>query len=683
MNKNNSSQISLQEKYDYLKTEFKQVLKGKIVKSSEFFDEEINDIIERKDSKENIFFLKRLIDSVGDAVIATDKDGRIIYWNRSAEKLYKWKAEKVIGKNIVDVTPTKTSKKQADELIKTLINGDTWQGEFEVQDKNGRIFPIHVTDSPVLDENNELAGVIGVSKDISEYKELVNELLMKEIRFRELIYTINSGIVIYEVKNEGLTGEDYIIVEFNQYALQHERKNKDEVIGKSLKDIRPNIDDFGLIDVFRKVWKTGQAEFIPAKQYVDKNFSNYYENRVFKLPGGEIVAVYDDVTVQKKVELELRTSEKRFRTITEDSPDAIFITDLNGHFRYINNSAYTMLGYAQSKLKGKNFIEIIPPEKHEMMQGLFQKALNNEHIFTETELVKKNGNVIPVDLNAMKLPNDKIYGSCRDITERKKAEKKIIQQNKEYESINEELLQMNNELKTAKNKAEESDRLKSAFLTNMSHEIRTPMNGIMGFTELLKNPGIKGPQQKKFIDIIQKSGARMLDTINNLISISKIESGETEINYSQVNIKEIMQDNVLFFKPEAEKKGIQLKLNSQPEGILIIKTDRDKLQSVLTNLTKNAIKYSKKGTIKTGCYLNNNSIRFFVQDEGIGIPKDRQKAIFKRFVQADIEDRKAFEGSGLGLAICKSYVDMLGGEIWLKSEVNAGSTFIFTVPFQV
>ena len=683
MNKNNSSQISLQEKYDHLKTEFKQVLKGKIVKSSEFFDEEINDIIERKDSKENIFFLKRLIDSVGDAVIATDKDGRIIYWNRSAEKLYKWKAEKVIGRNIVDVTPTKTSKKQADELIKTLINGDTWQGEFEVQDKNGRIFPIHVTDSPVLDENNELAGVIGVSKDISEYKELVNELLMKEIRFRELIYTINSGIVIYEVKNEGLTGEDYIIVEFNQYALQHERKNKDEVIGKSLKDIRPNIDDFGLIDVFRKVWKTGQAEFIPAKQYVDKNFSNYYENRVFKLPGGEIVAVYDDVTVQKKVELELRTSEKRFRTITEDSPDAIFITDLNGHFRYINNSAYTMLGYAQSKLKGKNFIEIIPPEKHEMMQGLFQKALNNEHIFTETELVKKNGNVIPVDLNAMKLPNDKIYGSCRDITERKKAEKKIIQQNKEYESINEELLQMNNELKTAKNKAEESDRLKSAFLTNMSHEIRTPMNGIMGFTELLKNPGIKGPQQKKFIDIIQKSGARMLDTINNLISISKIESGETEINYSQVNIKEIMQDNVLFFKPEAEKKGIQLKLNSQPEGILIIKTDRDKLQSVLTNLTKNAIKYSKKGTIKTGCYLNNNSIRFFVQDEGIGIPKDRQKAIFKRFVQADIEDRKAFEGSGLGLAICKSYVDMLGGEIWLKSEVNAGSTFIFTVPFQV
>lgn len=238
-------------------------------------------------------------------------------------------------------------------------------------------------------------------------------------------------------------------------------------------------------------------------------------------------------------------------------------------------------------------------------------------------------------------------------------------------------------------KAKESDRLKSAFLANMSHEIRTPMNGILGFSGLLKTPDLTDDKQQKYIEIIEKSGARMLNTINDLMDISKIESGQMEIYISEVNIKELIKELYEFFKLEAEKKGIQFSIkNTLIEKEVIIKSDREKIYAILANLVKNAIKYTRKGGIEFGCCKKGNNLEFFVKDSGIGIPNNRHQAIFNRFVQADIEDREAYEGSGLGLSISKAYVEMLGGEIWVESEVGylpaakvLGSKFYFTIPY--
>lgn len=240
------------------------------------------------------------------------------------------------------------------------------------------------------------------------------------------------------------------------------------------------------------------------------------------------------------------------------------------------------------------------------------------------------------------------------------------------------------ELVCAKEKAEESDRLKSAFLANMSHEIRTPMNGILGFAALLKEPKLSGEQQQEYISIIEKSGDRMLNTINDIINISKVESGQMDLSLDKTNVNEQLEYIHAFFKMEAEEKGLQISFKTGlPKKTAVIITDREKIYGILTNLVKNAIKFTHSGSIHFGYVKKDQYLEFYVKDTGIGIPADRQEAVFDRFVQADIGDTRVFEGSGLGLSISKAFVEMLGGRIWLESEEGKGTTFYFTIPYSV
>jgi signal transduction histidine kinase len=238
------------------------------------------------------------------------------------------------------------------------------------------------------------------------------------------------------------------------------------------------------------------------------------------------------------------------------------------------------------------------------------------------------------------------------------------------------------ELLKAKEQAEESDRLKSAFLANMSHEIRTPMNGILGFAELLKEPGLTGEEQQDYVRIIQKSGVRMLNIINDIVDISKIEAGLMKLEIQESNVNEQIEYIYTFFKPEVEAKGMNLLTNTPlTTKEAILKTDREKVYAILTNLVKNAIKYSNEGTIEIGYIKKDTNLDFYVKDTGIGIPNNRLDAIFERFIQAEIPDEWAQQGAGLGLSITKAYVEMLGGKIWVESEEGVGSTFYFTLPY--
>jgi PAS domain S-box-containing protein len=262
--------------------------------------------------------------------------------------------------------------------------------------------------------------------------------------------------------------------------------------------------------------------------------------------------------------------------------------------------------------------------------------------------------------------------TAMDITERKRAEQ--------------DLLSKNQELVQAKNRAEESDRLKTAFLANMSHEIRTPMNGILGFTSLLENPSLSTETMRGYIDIIKKSGERLLNTVNALIDISKLETGQVSVDIDHTYINELLENLYSFFKQETSAKGLKLYCQkAMDDPYFAIRTDEQKLDSVLTNLIKNAIKYTKQGSVEFGYNeihkKKSAMLEFYIKDTGIGIPKERQQAVFNRFEQADIEDRHAYEGSGLGLAIAKNLVEMMGGEIWVESSVGVGSTFRFTIPF--
>ncbi len=255
----------------------------------------------------------------------------------------------------------------------------------------------------------------------------------------------------------------------------------------------------------------------------------------------------------------------------------------------------------------------------------------------------------------------RVTGSLHDITRQKQVEAELI---------------------VAKEKAEESDRLKSAFLANMSHEIRTPMNGILGFTELLKEPNLTGEEQQKYIRIIEKSGDRLLTIINNLLDISKIESGQVELDIRDSNVNEQLEFLYTFFMPEVVSKGLKFSYSySLPASESVIQTDTEKLYAILTNLVKNAVKFTDSGSITYGYERKGPFLEFFVKDTGTGIPGDRQEAIFERFIQADISDKGALQGAGLGLSISRAYVEMLGGTMWVESEYENGSAFYFTIPY--
>ncbi len=300
----------------------------------------------------------------------------------------------------------------------------------------------------------------------------------------------------------------------------------------------------------------------------------------------------------------------------------------------------------------------------------FMSFLENNDVITdyESEWYTKHGKVVYVKegARAVRDKNGQIFrydGTVENITNLKKAELELIK---------------------AKQKAEENDRLKSAFLANMSHEIRTPLNGILGFSELLLEKDLSLENRTRYINTIHKSGDRLLDTINDIIDISKIESGQMPMHLEDVNVIELISDLYLFFLPQCNEKGIIL--NSKDCDIttdLILKTDKSKLNSILTNLIKNAIKYTTEGEIRVSCKQKDELIEFFVSDTGIGIPHEKHKSIFNRFEQVDIYDKRSFQGSGLGLTITKAYVEMLKGKIWLESEEGKGSTFYFTLPYPI
>lgn len=373
--------------------------------------------------------------------------------------------------------------------------------------------------------------------------------------------------------------------------------------------------------------------------------------------------------VKKKTDL-IKESETKYRKLIENSYDAIFIQQ-DKRFKLINKEFVSLFGYSEKELLDANFDpgKLLDPKiKNEIRKK--KEAYDKLKKPFKFELVcfSKTNNKLFVEVSVSYLVYENSYaiqGIVHDITDRKIKEIELIK---------------------AKEKAEESDRLKSAFLANMSHEIRTPMNGILGFTELLESPDITDDKRQNFLKIIKQSGSRMLDTVNDLIDISKIETNQMKFVVSEVHVNSEILNLFNFFKLEADQKAIVLNYTiGLSDKLAIIKTDKSKFDSILSNLIKNAIKFTKKGQIDFGYELITESekkyLKFYVKDTGIGIPLNRVDAVFNRFEQADIEDQLAFQGSGLGLTISKSYIEMQGGKIWLESKEGVGSQFYFTLPY--
>ncbi|MFW6290135.1 MAG: PAS domain S-box protein, partial [Mariniphaga sp.] len=373
--------------------------------------------------------------------------------------------------------------------------------------------------------------------------------------------------------------------------------------------------------------------------------------------------IIHDVTARKQAEQKLQL----LKHAVEQNPVAIVITNSEGLIEYVNPEFTSMTGYRFEEVEGK-YPRLLKSGHqlkpfYEELWNTISSGVNWEGEFLNR---KKNGELYWQESSISPILDESgtithFVAVMEDVTDKKK---------------------MIEDLVHAKEKAEESDRLKSAFLANMSHEIRTPMNGIIGFTDLLKEQKLTGKEKIKYINIIKKSGERMLNTINDLIEISQIESGTMEIEMTDLNINDQMDSFYYQYMPEAASKGLTLTCHKDfRDADALIESDGKKLNAIFSNLIKNAIKYTSNGSIEFGYKKRNNMLEFFVNDTGIGIDSKRQKMVFDRFVQADMSLTKPYEGAGLGLSIAKAYVDMLGGDIWLESQPDVGSKFYFTIPY--
>ncbi|HLN54766.1 MAG TPA: response regulator [Bacteroidales bacterium] len=371
-----------------------------------------------------------------------------------------------------------------------------------------------------------------------------------------------------------------------------------------------------------------------------------------------------------------RESERKFRILFETMDQGVIYLDSTGHITAANSAAEKITGYALEEMQDMPFFNPGPWLNIDP-DGSFVRCETHP-----AAIAMRSGTAVRERVMGIQNPKTDrfVWMLVSAIPQFRKGGSEPYQVFTTFTDIS-QLKEVENELIKARKKAEESDRLKSVFMANMSHEIRTPMNGILGFAELLKTPELSGESQKMYIEAITMSGKRMLDIINDLIDISRIEAGQTDLRKENTDMPVLIRELILFFRPEADKKGIYLRSQNelQDESSLIV-TDKTKVAQVITNLIKNALKFTPRdGLVEVGCRLHDDhNLLVYVKDTGMGVRKELQGKIFERFRQGDGADVQ--EGVGLGLAISKAYVDMLGGRIGLDSEPGKGSIFYFTLP---
>ena len=466
-----------------------------------------------------------------------------------------------------------------------------------------------------------------------------------------------------------LTDNNLTIIEANDRAAEIYQYDREELIGLPLSKIVDSASRRNIIEEKKILDERGSATFEAVHKRRDGSiFPVEVSSRKVEIEGVRYYqSICRDITERKKAEETLIESEERFRKIFEESPFPMSMTGKDLLILRANESFCRMIGYNEDELKTFTFRNFTHPDYISQYEVSLMKLVAREIpiYHTENQYIRKDNTVIWGSTTVSIIRNnlDEIQYflfMIEDITLRKKAEIELI---------------------AAKEKAEESDRLKTAFLHNVSHEIRTPMNAIIGFSALLGEPDTTHEERQQYIDIIFQSGGQLLSIINDIVDIANIESGQVKINPSRINLNTVLRslDEQFSYQKKEGIFSINLLLDL-PDDEAIIVTDCTKLIQILSNLISNSIKFTSEGRIDFGYVSKDNLFEFFVRDTGIGIPPEHHDKIFDRFYQVDKASSVKSSGTGLGLSICKAYVELLGGTIWLKSEPGKGTEFRFSIP---
>ncbi len=649
--------------------------------------------------RERESMLSRVVDILPIGLWFADKEGKLVHGNPAGVKI--WGAEPLVGVEEYGVfkawrLPDReevTAENWA--LARTIRDKVTIEDELlEIEAFDGKRKTILNYTAPILSEEGKLLGAVVVNNDITERRHSE-----KQIKKLSLAVEQNPVSIV-------ITDPDGVIEYVNPMFTEITGYSANEVIGG-----KPSVLKSGKMDeaVYVNLWNTISKGDLWSGELHNKkkNGELFWESATIACIQDEqgnitnYIGVKVDITEQKRTEtlqrIQYNTAEAvvtskdttqllevvrremsqlidmknfvvAFYDETTDTLKSAYWADEKDHFEEWPARG-TLSGYV---VKTGKVLALDQESIEEMIEIEGLQPVGTPARFWMGIPLKIHGKVVGVMVVQSYDQHHAINKHSQHVLKMVAHEIGLFLEKKKYEE----------ELILAKEQAEESNRLKSHFLANMSHEIRTPMNGIIGFLDVIGTLDPGSEEQEEYMDLVNKSGRRLMDTINDIIEMSKIEAGEVSFQYEMVRLSEIEKYLHGFMRLQVEKKGLRIeRVVHESTDNLVVKTDRRKLESVLTNLLKNAVKFTEEGTISFGSRLEDGAIKFFVKDTGIGIPEELQEDVFERFMQVDTSYSRGHEGSGLGLPIAKGYLEQLGGNIWVESAQGSGSTFHFLIPY--
>jgi PAS domain S-box-containing protein len=622
-----------------------------------------------KDSEEKY---RVLVENAGEAVVVA-QDERIKYVNPRAKQIMGYSYEELLAMPFAQLIHP-DDRKTVEKRYVERLHGQSPPGNysFRVVCKTGEILWVEINTALITWENKP--ATLNFLTDVTERKIAEEALQQSEVKYRTLFNAAKDGILL--IDNDGFT-------DCNSRAMEMFGGTKEQLIGKQPFELSPEFQPDGLnskvktIELVKLVYK-GRPQFFEwrHKRFDGTEFDAEVSLNLIDVTGHKyLLAIIRDITERKQAEETLRLkeheiieSEEKFRTLFIAGSDAFTVSTIeDGRITEINKSYENMFGFSRDEVIGKTSKELnIWPDfsiREKMINDLNKYGQAN----AETVLRKKNGEIFDciITMKPLQLQNNQyMVGTIHDISERKRA----------YES--------EEEARTARL----ASQAKSEFLAGMSHELRTPLNAVIGFSQVLQKQyfGKLNEQQQEYVNDIYTSGQHLLSLINDILDLSKIETGKMELELTQVNMESLIKNSLVMIKEKAHDHQIELNVQTVPN--MEIQGDERKIRQVVYNLLSNAIKFTPDGgkISVTAEYLDKDTISVCVADNGIGVAPENQEKLFKEFsqIKSGLVDKSP--GTGLGLALCKRMVELHGGRIWMASEGrDKGSRFCFTLPLQI
>ena len=632
-----------------------------------FYDGMIEDITEQRKAEEKLKESEEKYRTLVEGSLAGTyifQDGKFKFVSGQILSIFGFTPQEVLNtRRILEIVHPEDRKKVI-KLFTSNLKGDISKSgsQFRIIKKNGEIAWVEVLNNLINYEGKP--ALLGTMLDITDRikAEQRNRIMS------QLLLSLNDAVV--------LTDENGNILEVNDAFCRVTGYSKDEVIGKNPRILKSGLHD---ANFYKEMW-----ESILTKGYWRGEIINKKKNGEFYFALLSISSIKDeihgltyylgiqsDITERKKAEEQIRYQAN----LLENVNDAIIAADLNYRITSWNKAAEKMYGYKAEEVIGKEISEVVKVEFPDLTREQVRQILQ-EKGFWKGEAIHYNrfGEKIYVSssLSIIRDINGNPIGTVginRDITEQKKAEEKLKLYAEQLELANAQLQELN--------------KLKSEFLANTSHELRTPLNSIIGFLNLIKEGLYESKEEMmQFVDNALMSARHLLNIINDILDIAKIEAGKLELTIEDVEVSELLQEVWTLSHVQAEQKKLEYRV-IYPEKPIFIRGDRNRLKQILLNLIGNAIKFTHKGgiTVKAEVFEEKGHCQFSVIDTGIGISKEKQAKLFQKFVQADGTTTRKYGGTGLGLAITKSLVEIMGGVIELFSEGEGkGTTVTFTIP---